>query len=92
MVDLFYIKSNIYFFLFKENETVVENFDEIAEKMKSKDSKGISAIFQGFVAFLSKSYISAIHLCNKGMIKHIITFINVRIIGLSRECLLYFYE
>lgn len=79
-----------FLYILKENEAVVENFDEIAEKMKSKDSKGINAIFQGFVAVLSKNYTSAIELCNKGLIKYFITINlkNVKIINLSRKYLL----
>lgn len=84
---LYQFKYFPFLYIFKENETVVENFDEIAEKMKSKDSKGINAIFQGFVAVLSKNYTTAIELCSKGLVICIIiiNLKNVKIISLSRQ-------
>lgn len=50
-----------------ESGSVVENLDEIILKMKNSEAKGINAIFQGFVSFLSKNYIIAIQLCNEGL-------------------------
>lgn len=56
----------LFSFCFVEDGSVDDYAEKVLEKLDKNNAKGILAIFQGFMFFISKDYSKAIQMCNEG--------------------------